>query len=86
MEDRVLEKGQGILESTFVIIIVILLLGGIINIWLWANNQIVGRKLRYNASRVAAGTSSDNYTLQWPVYTPPELGENKVLLDAPAIK
>lgn len=77
------KKGQGMLETTFVLIIIVLLLGAVINIWIWANNQIVGRKLRYNESRVAAGTSSDTYTLQWPVYTPEELKEDKVLLDAP---
>lgn len=74
------------LEVTFVIIIVVLLLGGILNIWIWANNQLVSRKLRYNDSRVVAGTSSNTYTLQWPVYTPPELEEDKVILDAPSIQ
>ena len=71
------------LETTFVLIIVVLLLGGILNIWLWLNTQLVSRKLRYNDTRVDAGTSSDTYRLQWPVYTPEELKEEKVLLDAP---
>jgi len=75
--------GQGMLEMASVLIIIVLLLGAVINIWLWANNQIVKRQLRYNESRIAAGTSSDTYTLQWPVYTPEELKEDKVLLDAP---
>jgi len=83
MAHRILEKGQGILESTFVIILMVLLLGGVFNIWLWANNQIVRRQMRYNATRVAAGTSLDNYPLQWPVYTPQSLAENKVVLEAP---
>lgn len=76
-------KGQGMLETALTLIIAVLLLGGITNIWLWANNQMVKRQMRYNASRVAAGTSSDSYTLQWPVYTPEELKEDKVLLNAP---
>lgn len=74
-------KGQSTLETAVVFIIIILFLGGITKIWLWANNQIVQRQLRYNAGRVAAGTSSDTYTLQWPVYTPPALTEEEVLLD-----
>ena len=78
-------KGQGTLETTFVLIIMVLLLGGILNIWLWANKHMVMRQMRYNQSRVAAGTSSDTYTLQWPVYSPEELNEDKVLLDAPQI-
>jgi len=77
------KKGQGTLEMTFVLITAVLLLGGILNIWLWANKQLVVRELRYNDSRVAAGTSSDTYVLQWPVYSPEELKEDKVLLDAP---
>lgn len=87
MADKFLsQKGQGILESAFVIILMVLLLGAIINIWAWANSQIVKRQLRYNASRVAAGESSDTYVLRWPVYAPEALGENKVLLNAPEIK
>lgn len=77
------KKGQGTLETTFVLIIALLLLGGILNIWLWANKQLVVRQKRYNESRVTAGTSSDTYVRQWPVYTPEELAEDKVLLDAP---
>ena len=80
------------LETTFIIIIVVLLLGAIINIWLWANTQLVKRQLKYNDTRVAAGTSSDFYKLDdpgeghpWPVYNSEELGEDKVLLGAPPI-
>ncbi len=78
-------RAQGLLEITFVIILLVLLLGGILNIWLWANTQLVKRQKRYNESRITAGTSSDTYTLQWPVYTPEELTEDKVLLNAPSL-
>ncbi len=67
------------LEAYLVVVAMVLLLGGILNIWLWGNKQIVERQLRYNASRVTAGTSSDAYTLQWPVYAPPALTEDMVL-------
>lgn len=83
MANTILKKGQSTLETTFVMILVTLLLGGILNIWLWANNQMVKRQKRYNETRVAAGTSADAYTLQWPVYTPDALAEEKVLLEAP---
>lgn len=83
MGNPVLKKGQGLLELAFVIILTVLLLGGVTNIWIWGNNQIVKRQRLYNASRVAAGTSSDAYSLQWPVYVPDDLTEDKVLLDAP---
>lgn len=83
MDGLMRKKGQGILETTFVLIIAVLLLGGILNIWLWANKQMVMRQKRYNESRVTAGTSADIYVRQWPVYSPEELAEDKVLLDAP---
>lgn len=76
------KKGQSTLETALTVIIIFLLIGGIIKIWFWANNQIVERQLRYNNTRVAAGTSSDTYQLQWPVYAPPHLNEDEVLLDS----
>lgn len=87
MADKLLKykkrKGQSLIEITFVIIIFVLLLGGITNIWIWANKQIVKRQVNYGASRVRAGTSSDSYILQWPIYTPESLTEDKVILQAP---
>jgi len=79
-------KGQGILEMTFVIILMTLMIGGILNIWFWANNRIVARQRQYNASRVVAGTSSDTYQLLLPNYTQANLTEEQVLLDAPKLK
>lgn len=82
MENRILKiKGQVTLEISLIFIIIVLLLGGILKIWLWANNQIVERQLKFNASRVSAGTAVDTYQLQWPVYLPAGLGEDAVLLD-----
>jgi hypothetical protein len=62
-----------------VFIIIFLFIGGIIRIWFWGNAQIVKRQANYNASRVPAGTSSDKYTLRWPVYAPDNLTEEEVL-------
>lgn len=82
MDHRILKnKGQSSLESAIVFVLVVLFLGGITKIWLWANRQIVERQIRYNNSRVIAGTSKDDYTLQWPVYQPPSLNEDDVLID-----
>ena len=79
------KKGQGLLETAITIVLMVLLLGGIINIWLWATKQVVLRQRRYNATRVIAGTAADNYVLRYPVYAPPALREDKVLLDAPLL-
>lgn len=84
MENKFLnKKGQNLLEAAFSIIVAAVLLGGIINIWVWGNNQIVRRQLRYNETRVAAGTARDENAAVWPVYRPEELAEDKVLLNYP---
>lgn len=78
---RLSDKGQSTLESAVVFVLIILFFGGITKIWMWSNRQIVERQQRYNESRVIAGASSDTYKLQWPVYEPPDLKEEDVLID-----
>ncbi|MDD5408929.1 MAG: hypothetical protein PHC71_02430 [Candidatus Omnitrophica bacterium] len=70
---------QSMVEIAFVFAGVILLLAAIMQVWFWGNKQIVQRQKSYNAGRVTAGTSSDGYTLQWPVHKPEELTEGMVL-------
>lgn len=86
---------------TIALIVTVLFLGGAINMWLWANKEIVMRQKGYNASRIEAGESRDDYTLMWPVhkstinpkyqslnyeqYAPADLAEERVVLDAPKI-
>ncbi len=77
------KKAQSMLETTIIFIVSILFLGGIFNIWVWGNKQIVQRQARYNESRVQAGTSVDTYELQWPLQRSEELKEEKVLLTPP---
>lgn len=74
------KSGQSTLEVALSFVLIVLLIGGIVKIWLWSNQQIVERQLRYNQTRVQAGTGSDTYQAAWPVYTPSELKENEVLL------
>lgn len=85
------KRGQGMLESVIVFVVVLLFFGGIFRIWSWANNQIVNRQLRYNITRQPAGFASDNYQLNapshpWPVYRPQNLEESNVIIDAPETK
>lgn len=75
------KKGQGTLEVTVAFIVTVLLIGAMVNIWFWANTQIINRQLSYNRGRVAAGQAEDSYTLQFPVYTPGDLNESAVVLD-----
>ena len=80
MGNRILKKGQASLETSLAIVALIILLGGMVKIWFWANNQIVERQISFNAGRVSAGTSSDTYSLKahWPLdYTPPALTERE---------
>lgn len=84
-----LKNGQAIIEASISLVLIFVLLGGIVRIWIWGNRQIVERQLRYNASRVIAGTSEDYnvYQLQWGkrIYTPPELTDDDVIVGAPAL-
>lgn len=75
MADRILKmvnfknkKGQAILEVSISFILLIVLLCGILKVWFWFNNNMVKRQVGYNATRVQAGTSRDDYTLHWPLY------------------
>jgi len=79
MGNSILKRGQSTTEIAFVFAGIVLLFVAIMQIWFWGNKQIVQRQKAYNAGRVTAGTSSDSYTLQWPVYKPEELKEEAVL-------
>ena len=84
MDNRKLNnKGQGTIETAVIFIVLILLFGGIFNIWVWGNKQIVQRQIAYNQSRVEAGTSSDTYQLQWPLQRAENLQEGEVVLTPP---
>jgi len=74
------KRGQGTLETVMAFIIIIILVGGMVNIWFWFNNQMVKRQLQYNATRVSAGYGHDNYTekVGWGA-KPEQLTENQVL-------
>lgn len=72
-------KAQLMLETVISFALIFFLVGGIVKIWLWANNQIVKREIQYNATRVAAGTGADAYRMIWPVYKPDSLREGEVL-------
>ena len=68
------KKGQGVLETAVVFVCFALLIGGIMQIWLWGNNQIVRRQRNYNATRRAAGTAGLEtflYIPQWPAVPNP---------------
>lgn len=84
MDNRKLNhRGQATIETAVIFIVLILLFGGIFNIWVWGNKQIVQRQIAYNKSRVEAGTSSDTYELKWPLERAEELKEDEVVLSPP---
>jgi hypothetical protein len=74
-------RAQSTLETAFVFVVLILLFGGIFNIWVWGNKQIVQRQKLFNQGRVQAGTSTRNYQLVWPVKRAESLKEERVLLN-----
>ncbi|MDP2941650.1 MAG: hypothetical protein Q8N85_05325 [Candidatus Omnitrophota bacterium] len=89
MAVKFLKIGQSTLEMALVLILMVLLLGGITNIWLWGSKQIVQRQMLYNQGRVLAGTPRDDYKREWPLanpatgakWRPESLSEGRVLLD-----
>lgn len=85
MADRALrlKKGQTLLETLITFVVIVLLFGGIFNIWIWANKQIVNRQVKYNAGRVKAGTSTQDYELAWPVGRSESLNNSKTFVDLP---
>lgn len=80
---RIGNKGQGMIETGAIFIILVLLFGAIINIWLWSNKQIVDRQIKFNDTRVQAGTSAEDYELVWPVHKAENLKEDQVILTPP---
>ncbi|MCX5711220.1 MAG: hypothetical protein NT060_04625 [Candidatus Omnitrophica bacterium] len=74
-------RGQGTIETVMAFIILVLILGGMMNIWFWFNNQLVERQVAYNDTRVNAGTGKDDYTqfYSWN-YIPKTLSENDVIV------
>jgi hypothetical protein len=51
-----IKKAQATLEFTLVFIILVALIAGLLNMWLWSKNQLWGRQGSYEGSRVAAGS------------------------------
>ena len=77
-------KAQATLEFAVVFIIFVMLILGMTGIWRWSNDQFYARQTMYNSTRVWAGTARDYYLFPiWPVYVPPALTEDTVLVDSP---
>lgn len=79
------------METSLFLVAMTFLLLMLVRIWVWANNQLVGRQQAYNNSRVQAGTAAPSdqpAPLTWVeenairgdsrVYTPEELSRDWV--------
>lgn len=76
------KRGQSNLETAVAFIMMVLLLGGVTKVWLWANTAIVKRQVEYNKTRVESGQAELEYALHWPLdYTPVSLNAEDVILD-----
>jgi len=62
---------QVVLEVALIFVVVFLFILAIIKIGVWGNAQIVGKTVRFNNTRVTAGTPGKGLT--WPVYENKEL-------------
>jgi len=69
------------METAVVILITFLLVGGLVKLWFWSNNQIVRRQKNYNATRTAAGQSGLEtflYVPQWPAVENPAYRDERI--------
>lgn len=69
-------KAQAVLETALAFVMMCLFFLGIINIWLWADTQIVKRQKSYNSSRLLAGTEGSGF-VGWS--NPDRLNEASVI-------
>ncbi|MCF7916264.1 MAG: hypothetical protein K9L61_00610 [Candidatus Omnitrophica bacterium] len=74
------KKSQVILEAVVSFVFICIFVLGIVNLWMWSDKQNIERQLSYNGTRVSAGSSG---SLQYPVYTPQQLDEDKIIGDNP---
>jgi len=68
-----ISRAQATLEFTLVFIIAVALLMGLIGLWKWSSDNIVKRQLKYNQTRLQAGSLD----------TPGEPGVVNMIYEAP---
>jgi len=55
-----IRKGQSILEFVLIFIIVAVLILGLLALWGWSRNNIPARQVKYEGTRVQAGSKSSS--------------------------
>ncbi|MFA5311072.1 MAG: hypothetical protein WC355_02030 [Candidatus Omnitrophota bacterium] len=51
-------KAQATLEFTLIFVIIAVLIFGLLTFWKWSSDNIVKRQVRYNQTRVQAGSTT----------------------------
>lgn len=76
-----IQKSQVMLELVVGFVIICIFLIGIINLWVWADLQMVGRQIEYDRTRKSSATlRPDTYGNKvYPVYDVKELNETWVV-------
>jgi len=76
----VIKKAQVTLEFTLIFVIIVALLSGLLTFWKWSSDNIVKRQVRYNATRVQAGSNTPGEPSGSGVFEAAPVSNNQVYM------
>jgi hypothetical protein len=74
-----ISRGQATLEFSLIFIIMVALLFGLLGLWKWSSDNIIKRQLRYNETRIQAGSRTSPGEPGKP-FTAEDIQENQLYL------
>ena len=72
--------GQATLEFTLIFVIMVALLFGLLGLWKWSSDSIIQRQLKYNTSRLEAGSTTPGKPSAGDMYQASQLTDNQTYL------
>ena len=75
-----INKAQATLEFTLIFVIMAALLMGLLGLWKWSSDSIIQRQLRYNATRLEAGSKTPGEPSAGNMYQASALTDNQTYL------
>ena len=75
-----IRKAQITLEFTLISVIIIVLLSGLFTFWKWSSDNIVKRQVRYNRTRLQAGSNTPGEPSGSGVFEASPIQENQLYM------
>lgn len=75
-----IRKAQITLEFTLIFVIIIVLISGLFTFWKWSSDNIVKRQVRYNRTRLQAGSSTPGEPSGSGVFEASPIRENQLYM------